>query len=53
MFSSNHKKHKLQKGGSYVYTVGDINEKTNTCKYSYKHFIVVYSYALRINVRFI
>ncbi len=47
------KKHKLQKGGSYVYTAGDINDKTSTHKYSYKHFIVVYSYSLRINVLFI
>ncbi|GMR63727.1 hypothetical protein BAC7755_03960 [Bacillus sp. MN7755] len=33
----------------YVYTVGEINEKTNTCKYSYKHYIVIYIDSLRGN----
>ncbi|GAB6440996.1 hypothetical protein bcgnr5390_30440 [Bacillus luti] len=41
---------KNKKKSLYVYNnVGDINGKTNTCKYSYKHYIVVYSDSLRSN----
>ena len=40
---------KNKKRNLYVYTVGEINEKTNTCKHSYKHYIVIYNDPLRNN----
>lgn len=49
IFQAMPKKHEIQKDNLSVYTVGDINEKTNTCKYSCKHFIVVYCDSLRHN----